>query len=242
VRGRRGTGRGHFIRYALAAGMCTAVVTLMCGAASAANLFDGMESRADVHNDYRGARAHLFRYVPRYTSGLHGSSAWVMLHDVAYGSYGALAQVGWARAGWWDDGVYYFYEYADAGGHDPGPQIIGAVPNPLDYGTEDLFTVQYVSGGHIEYRINGVTRHTSGYNWTPSQAQWYGEIIVASDQTPGDTNHKVVFEDIKEYSSDTWYRLSPVGRMHNSTTYGTYSNTSSDFRIWDTRYSSEGGL
>ena len=228
-------------RGAIVLGAFVLFMVIVCGTAWA-NEFDGMESNRGVLNAYGGARADVDRYVPRYASGNHGVSAWSMLHDASAGDWGGFAQVGWARAGWWDNDVYYFYEYADETGHDQGPQIIGSVPNPDVYGPDDLFTVQLVSGGLIEYRVNGVTMHTSSRNWSPTMAEWYGEIENGNDQTPGDTNHKVIFNSIAEYSNGAWHALPPTGRMWNSTSYGDYSNTSSDFRIWDTRYSTEGNL
>ena len=89
------------------------------------------------------------------------------LDETDLSPYAAFAQVGYLKLSSWNQ-PWYFYEYADAYGNDPGPQRLTAVPNGGNYtGADDLFTVQFVSGGYIKYRINGNEVHSSGHYWTP---------------------------------------------------------------------------
>jgi hypothetical protein len=194
----------------------------------------------------RGARADIERYNPRVTGSGGASSAWVMVARTT----GGYAQIGYAEVNSWGDNPYYFWEYCTAGGYDPGPYIIAAVPNGGGYtGAEDLFTVQYVSNDtEIKYRIDGVSKHTTYQpGWTPNYADYAGEIWEASPmpQMPGDTNHKVDFASPAFYSNDAWHLLSPWGsnnQMLSDATYGRYAVCPQNadpqyFKIYDNRYS-----
>lgn len=125
------------------------------------------------------------------------------------------------------------------------------MPNGGDYtGADDLFTVQFVSGGEIKYRINGVVQATTDHDWTPDNAQFFGEIItngVTHPQMPGDSNHKVDFVKPAFFSNndDLWHNLSPWGSntsMQDTATYGNWQRCDTNdnpkfFKVWDTRYS-----
>jgi hypothetical protein len=202
----------------------------------------GMTTISDV-SAARGARAHIERYNPDVTA--ESSSAWAAVCNQYDSSYG-YAQVGYLEYESWGDHPYYFYEYSDNGGNDPGPQKIGLVPNGGNYdGSDDLFTVQYVAGGHIEYRINGVVEHTSGHNWTPDTCEWSGEIheIITYPQMPGDPTHKVDFTSPALYSNndDSWHVVSPdTDHAYDDALFGVEvlhpNATPKYFQIYDSRY------
>jgi hypothetical protein len=192
-----------------------------------------------------GSRVDIERYNPRVTVGR--SLAWAMTHRNAYGA-AAYAQVGYIEQQSYDDHPYYFWEYSDKYGNDPGAQFLSPVPNGGSYdGTEDLFSVQNVSGGKIEYRINGSVVKTTSQNWTPDNAQWCSEIYYVGStypQIPGDTEHMVDFTRPQLYSvnDNTWHTVSPDSDHGvDNAEYGHHvlypSASPPYFKVYDDRYS-----
>ena len=199
-----------------------------------ANGWAGMESKTG-NTGYRGSSATIRRYYP-YLDTLTG--AWT---GVQNSTNHGFAQEGWGRviSGWPTLNPYFFMEYFDKYGHTQGPVQLGLVPSPSGSGS-DTYTVQYVSGGQIIYLRNGVQVDYTGYDWTPDQAIYSGEVVSTQDQMPGDLVTHEHFSNIQEYSSGAWHNLSPTGRMFNddAAIWGT-SSTSTAFDIWDMRYSHE---
>ncbi|HEY5473542.1 MAG TPA: hypothetical protein VIK32_10170 [Candidatus Limnocylindrales bacterium] len=223
----------------------TAVMLVLCGSAAADAEFAGMgyNGTTAIH----GARVSIQRYNP--IVNYETSSAWSMVLDSRILSpYAAFAQVGYLKLSSWNQ-PWYFYEYADAYGNDPGPQRLTAVPNGGNYtGADDLFTVQFVSGGYIKYRINGNEVHSSGHDWTPETCEWMGEIHATSTHWPqfvGDATHKVHFTRPALFSTndDNWHgvspdsdRLTPDGSSKHGRVRGLPDATDPYFHMWDDRY------
>lgn len=120
----------------LAASAC--VLTLSTCTVALANSHIGMQS-AGGNDAYRGARVNIYNYNPRYSS-LGFVCAWPMLKNTQFNATHALAQVGWVRGSvvTGNNGVYYFWEYEATSGDPVGIRVLGALPNPLNYGTSHL--------------------------------------------------------------------------------------------------------
>lgn len=219
---------------------------VFCQTASAGIQFTGTVTNSGM-TGIRGVRSHIQRYNPRVANNV--SAAWVMVDNAA--APGAYAQIGWCEFNSDGNNPYYFWEYSTYSGYDPGPVLLGLVPNGGNYtGADDLFTVQYVDGD-IKYRIEGVVQHTTtSPDWTPDQAQYLCEIHYTSGQTypqmGGDSNHKVDYDVPAYYSSSAWHALNPdpIGSNNSKVqgTYGRYTPCSSSddpkfFKVYDNRYS-----
>lgn len=241
---RLGLGKSLLIQLLAAA----AVTLVFCGSAAAGPEFAGMHTLSS-NTAIHGARVSIQRYDPIVNYGT--SSAWSMVLDSRIpDATAAFAQVGYLKLSSWDH-PWYFYEYADAYGNDQGPQQLTAVPNGGSYtGADDLFTVQFVSGGYIKYRINGNEVHSSGHNWTPDTCEWMGEIHATSTNWPqfvGDATHKVHFTKPALFSinDDLWHgvspdpnsgRLTPDGSSKHGRVRGFPDATDPYFHMWDDRY------
>jgi hypothetical protein len=112
-----------------------------------------------------------------------------------------------------------------------------------DYGTANDFIVttdgtEFLQTSFYINASNMVAQAT--IDWTPDQAEWFGETHDGEDQTPGDKNHEEVFSAVQHRNGSTWY---------NDIAKDDYFNDSLDsleswldanyFHIWDNRYPSE---
>ncbi len=228
-------------------GMMAVCVMLLLTPPAFANMWDGMMT-AGGNTGYRGARINIDNYVPRYSSNGF-SCAWSMLNDED--TYG-LAQIGWTRGHGTSPAstVFYFYEYEDTTLPYDGLQQLSAVPNPGDWETDHLYTVQYGSGSaSIAFRVDGVNKATVSKTeeslwWTPSQAEYMAEVIDNGDQVPGDLDHHVKYWNPAEYSSGTWHLIAPTGErmfMSSALTHAHQSHSQANywFHTWDDRWSTQ---
>lgn len=178
-----------------------------------------------------GAQAYVTRYNPHICTV---SAAWSMIANTNNGN--ELAQVGWAKLSSWSTStVYYFYEYGQSSFLNP-PVLLSAVPNPSG-GASDKFTV-FTNGNNVtEFLINNSLKFSTTLNWTPNNAEWFGETHSYPDQTPGDTVDFVEFSNVQHLYNGQWYNDNAAIDKYNNSPYGTGSWPNSNyFYIWDTRY------
>lgn len=233
---------------------CVAVVAclllLLLATPAEANLVSGMLTGSG-HTGYRGARASIDNYIPRYSSNGF-SCVWPMVLNYAGQGTHAIAQIGWTRGNGTSppSSVVYFFEYEYSSGSYEYLHQLGNVPSPGSYGTDHLYTVQFISSDNtVVVRIDGVNQayyynQYDGRWWTPDAAEWLGEIVDNGDQIAGDrgTNHYCEFTNPSTYWSGSWHLVTPTGgtdgNLVNQPWNGGQSHSQANylFRTWDNRW------
>ena len=168
------------------------------------------------------------------TSGASGVAAWSMIDNVDFDPV-ELAQVGWAAQSYWSTSyVYFFYEYGlvDGSGLRP-PEWFGFVSDPNDL-TPDKFTVTEDTSGYAHFRVNNVSvAPTPLLDWTPVDAQWFGEVHADQDQVPGDTTNPVEFSSMRYRSDGSWTDDDAGDGYGNYTDDGDGYATGDSMFMWD---------
>jgi hypothetical protein len=200
----------------------------------------------DEPND--GARAYISRYYPRFCDS---SSAWSMV-DNNNNLSAEIAQVGWVRFKSWGQKVYYFFQYGNSYGcptdtnHNYGlacnQVALGVVPQPKSM-IQDEFSVFQMKNGKYTFNIRGKSLKTVTLNWTPNEVQWFAETHSDTDQTAGDSRHKVTFSGVEHRYGTKWYNENFTGYVMNITSPAPHGRghwgPGDRFWVYDKRYHSE---